>query len=189
MILGAVWGKLNLMQQHHLGSTQAAWVVSMIFFGSIIGSPVVGWISDRLSLRKLPMFGFALASILLLTIIMYVPHLNYVSLMLLYLLLGFFTSSQVLSYPAISESNAPHYRGTAVGLASIIIMGGAALGQILFGWLLGLTHISHAHHVFSDADYTRAFLAILIGFIIAGFALLFAKETKGQPIYQSQEPQ
>ncbi|MCK1862763.1 MFS transporter, partial [Legionella pneumophila] len=50
--------------------------------------------------------------------------------------LGLFTSTQVISYPLVAESNQPENTGAATGIASVIIMGGGGVAQVLFGWLM-----------------------------------------------------
>ncbi|MCP3679823.1 MAG: MFS transporter [Gammaproteobacteria bacterium] len=138
MLLGAVWGVLFLTQQQHLTTQRASYVTSMIFFGTIIGAPVVGWLSDCLGRRKLPMILFAILSILVVLTIMYLPHLSFSMLIVLFFLLGFVTSAQILTYPAIAESNDSSQGGAALGVASSIIMGGAGFFQPPFGRLMDL---------------------------------------------------
>ena len=55
ILLGALWGVMYLSQVHHLAKTHASLVASMVFVGTIIGSPVAGWLSDYIGKRRLPM--------------------------------------------------------------------------------------------------------------------------------------
>ncbi len=184
ILLGALWGTLYLTQVHQLGKTQASLVAMMIFLGTIIGSPLVGWFSDFIGRRRLPMIIGAVLSLLVLLIIMFTPILNFYSLLILFLLLGFFTSTQIISYPLIAESNPRHLTGTSTSLASILIMGGGAVFQPLFGWLIDL-HWDHTflqgvpHYSISNFHYGMAILPL--AFMVSLLAACCLRETYCQP--------
>ncbi|MFN3235055.1 MAG: MFS transporter [Gammaproteobacteria bacterium] len=169
-LLAQLWGSLYLMQTHGLTHVQSSYVTSMIFLGTIIGSPFVGWCSDMLGRRKLLMFIGAITSLAMIALIILTPHLSYFTLMVLFFGLGFFTSAQIISYPAISESNPPDIVGGALGLASVLIMTSGAFLEPLFGWLMEL-HWDHTVvqniPVYSHQNYLTAFIIMPIAFLIA----------------------
>lgn len=137
-LFGAIWGDLYLEQIYHFTAGQASQIVSMIFIGTIIGCPILGALSDHWGLRKLPMYLGAIFSFITLLAILGVNSWTLWEMAALFLLLGFFTSSQVISYPAIAESNDSSMSGSALGLASVLIMGGGAIFQPFCGWLMDL---------------------------------------------------
>ena len=137
MVLCALWGMQYLKVVHHLTVYQASNVVSMIFLGSIIGCPLAGWLSDQMQLRKPVMwFGAITAFLLTMPLCFGDVNLSQTALVLIFFGLGCVTSTQVLSYPMIAESNSFEYAGRACSIASMIIMGGGMLAQMLFGYLL-----------------------------------------------------
>lgn len=180
MLLGALWGSLYLTQVHHLSKTQASITTSMIFIGTIFGSPIVGWFSDRIGLRRLPMILGAILSIATILAIMYLPTLSYSVLISLFFTLGLFTSSQVITYPTIAESAPKAITGTSVGIASVLIMGGGALFQPIFGWIMD----SHWNGLMVDgvrqyslSSFQPALMILPIAFFIGLLAILLTKET------------
>lgn len=185
MVLGALWGAIHLVGTQNLSPTQASTVSSMIFLGTIFGSPFLGYLSDQIRQRRKPMFWFGLLSLFIVTLLMIIPPIDYIILLGLYFALGFFTSAQVLSYPLIAESNLKSLTGTAMGIASVIIMGGGAISQPLFGWLLDW-HWDHQMKngtpLFSAQDFHIAFMMLPIAFIIGLIATYFIKETYCQPV-------
>ena len=184
MLLGAIWGSLYLTQYNHLSRPNASWVVMLLFVGTIIGSPVAGWISDRLQKRVLPMILGALASMAVIIFLMFAPHLSMPTLIVLFFLLGFFTSSQVISYPLIIESNRGALIGAAEGLASMIIMAGGFL-QPVFGYML-MWHHPHPLHkalIYTHQDFYLAMLIIPAGFIISLMICFFLKESHAKSMY------
>ncbi len=185
-LMGAIWGSLFLEQIHGFNRTEATWITGMIFFGTVIGSPLAGFISDKLGLRKLPMKAGALISLGLVLILVYVPHLNYVVLMVMFFLLGLVSSTQVISYPLIAESNPSYITAMSVSVVSFTtLFGGGFIGIPLFGYLLnwhwhGL--VSQGVAVYSASDYHVAMLMMPVALILAFLVTLGLKETKCQRI-------
>ena len=180
MILAAEWGQMYLHQVFGLSMHQAVWVSSMILFGSIIGSPTLGWFSDHLQRRRYPMLLFACVTLALFVMLMLSPNWSLTTLFILFFLLGYATSAQVIAYPAVSESNAPQLTGTALGLASLIIMFMPVVGQNLFGWLIQWgwqPHYSHNVPQYSIYDYQRAMLILPISCVVGIGLITFARET------------
>lgn len=178
-LLGALWGSLYLVQVRHLTRLDASWVTSMLFVGTIIGSPVLGWISDRIALRRLPMILGAVIALALMIWLMLDNHLSLLMLMTLFFGIGFITSTQIISYPLIAESN-PHFLiGGAEGMASTLIMAGGFM-QAVFAWLM-TWHWDHRLEnnipIYSPHDYTCALTIMPIAFCLALLASLLIRET------------
>lgn len=179
-LLGAIWGSLFLQQVGHFSATQASYAPMMLFIGTIIGGPVVGWFSDRIQKRKLPMILGIFLSLLTMLVIMYVPQLSLLSYMSLFLILGFVTSTQVISYPLVTESNPKILTATSVSVVSFLAMSGYAIFQPLFGWLMD-SHwqgkIIDNVRIYSADDYHRALFILPIAFIVALLATFLMRET------------
>ena len=180
MVLCALWGTEALKTIHGMTAIEASHIVSMIFVGSIFGCPLAGLISDRWGYRRKPMLIGAILSLIVVCVIMIDYQMSFQSLSFLFFLLGFFTSCQVISYPMVAESNSEKLTATATALASIIIMGGAGIAQILFGELLDRHWqggLIEGHRYYSSGDFHFAMLLFPISFVIALVAALLSKET------------
>ncbi len=136
VVLGAIWGGMYLMQVYHLTAIQTSYVTTMIFLGVIIGSPVFGYLSDRIGRRIAPMLVGAICCLIILLLLMYLTHLNLYSLMLLFFLLGFFCGAQIITYALLAESNPRSLTATAEGIACTIIMAAGTIFQPLFGAIM-----------------------------------------------------
>jgi len=180
MVLGALWGSSYLENVYQMTALSASRVVSFIFIGSIFGCPLVGWLSDHHGCRKPIMFMGAVV-----TLITFIPLLSNmvsseITLATLFFCLGLATSTQVLSYPLIADSNPAAVTGAATGIASVIIMGTAALGQLLFGALLK----HHAATLLSPALETDFHFAMWLFPITTGAALVTLWFTQESPLKQ-----
>lgn len=176
MVLCALWGASYLQVVHQLSDIAASNVVSLIFIGSIIGCPLVGWLSDRQGLRKPLMILGALATLITVVPLFMDITLSQSALSVLFFALGFFTSTQVISYPLIAESNPTETTGAATGIASVLIMGGAGIGQVLFGMLMQY-HAGNAVQNYTVSDFQYAMWMFPLTVTVALFAVLLTRET------------
>lgn len=179
-LLGGLWGIHYLTQVHNITHVQASYATSMFFVGVIFGSPAYGWFSDHIGRRCLPMIIGAVLSLIVMLLLMYVPGWSLTSLIILFFLLGFVTSSQVLSYPTIAELNPIYLTGTAVSIASITIMSSGVILLPLFGWLLqskwDQTMLNGAPFYSADA-FNYAMLIMPIGLVIGLIIAFMIRET------------
>lgn len=179
-LLGAVWGSLFLEQSAHFSATKASLAPSLLFLGTIMGGPVVGWLSDKIGTRvKLMVIGGIISFLLSLVIIWLPVVLSLSAVLCLFFALGFFTSSQVLSYPLVAESNNKSLTATSVSVVSFLSIGGYAVFEPLFGWLMDYDwhgSLVNKIRVYSASDYHHALLILPIGIGIALLATFFMKE-------------
>lgn len=179
-LMGATWGSLYLEQIHHFSRDDATSITGMIFLGTVIGSPLAGWISDKLGRRKLPMLIGTVFSMILILTIMYGPAMPYGVLKGLFFLLGLITSAQVISYPTIAESNPAAITAMSVSVVSFSAIGGGAVFIPFFGKLMdsGWSHtMVNSVPVYAASDYSRAMLIMPIAFVVAFIAACLLRET------------
>lgn len=185
-ILGALWGMTYLEQVRSLTHAEASYVISVLFIGVIFGSPAFGWFSDKILSRRKPMLLGAVTSLIVVLLMMYLPHLSVVELLILSFLLGFLTSSQIISYPAIAELNPTELTASAASIISLVIMASGVVVQPLTGWLIGM-HWDHqmleGKPLYLKSDFMSAMLIMPISFVISFFVALAIKETRCQSKY------
>lgn len=181
IVLAALWGSLYLNQIHHINMTHASFASSMIFFGMIFGAPLFGAWSDHMGVRRMPMIIGAIISLLCITAILLTTELGEWQAIIAFFLLGFFTSTQILVYPKITEINPQAYCGTALAVASTVIMGVAAVAQPTFGYLMQINwhhHLINNVPLYSSDNYFHAMTMIPVGFAISLVIALALKENQ-----------
>lgn len=189
MIISAVWGSLFLTQVHNIPLARASFIVSMICMGTIVGSPLFGLFSDRIQKRRSPMVFGGCASLVVMLLIMLIKDPSEATLTLLFFLLGLATSSQVIGYPTITESNPKELTGTSMGVAAVIIMGMAAIIQPLSGRLLDSMWdgtMAGGFPLYSLSAFLAAFSIFPLGFILALVAVLMIKEVREMKVSNLQ---
>lgn len=179
VILGAMAGSIYLMQVHGMSRTDASYATSLLFMGALLGAPAAGWISDYFQRKRIIMMIGTLLSLGIMGLLIYSSGLHVVIVWSLFFLLGFFTSTQILSYPMVAENNPQALTATAVSVVSIMTQGGPVLYQNLFGhWLQAGWdgNIVEGVPVYSLGNYQHALWIIPIGFTIALIATWCLKE-------------
>ena len=165
---------------------QAGNITSLIFFGLIIGAPLMGWISDKLNSRRKPMLISSSTIFLVILAIIYL-NLPIVILGILFFILGILSGSQVLSYPIVSKSNPPHLESTSLALVAIIVNMGGAVSQLLFGWLVNLKWdglMENGIPIHTLSAYQFALIMLPLAFLISLLAAALIHDT---PLRNSPE--
>lgn len=190
MVLGGLWGGLYLQQVHHFSPTEATTISSMLFLGTIFGSPIFGAYSDGKGNRKRPMLVGALLALACVFYMIYGSYENFLTAATLFFLIGFFTSSQIIGYPVISESNSSKITGTALGLGSCLIMLSAGIFQQKYGHILDLNWdgtLLNNVRIYSDASYQKAMMIFPVTLIVCLIITLLLRETHGKPLESQTE--
>ncbi len=179
-VWGAMMGTAYLKQRLDTGADVASSINSLLFLGVIIGGPFMGWLSDKISLRLPPMKWGVLLSLTVTLFILYAP-VTPMMMGILFFLLGFFTSTQVISYALVAESNSPAVTARAVSVISILTQGGFILYQNLFSNILVLygneAITNDGTPVYSLAGYQSANIIIIAGLLFAGLITYGVRET------------
>lgn len=176
MVLCALWGASYLKKVHHLTDIEASNVITLILIGSMLGGPLFGFFSDKLGRRKPVMLLGTMGALGTMWLLIMFTDLSFVSLSCLFFAIGLFSSSQIIGYPLISESNHANNTGLATAIASIIITGSGGVGQILFGGLLQ-RHAGFGVHHFTSLDFQYAIIMLPIAAVISGLMILGIEET------------
>ncbi len=187
-----LWGVPYLTQVHGLARVDAATIVAMLAVGMGVGSPLVGWLSDRwLGLRRLPMVAFAA-----LYALCWVPlalgdlRLPVPLLALFFLVMGLASSGLILLWSCVREVNDPQRVGIAVGFCNVPIFLGFALLQWLTGAILDAKWTGLAvggARLYPPAAYQAAFVVCLGLAAGAVVAALLVTETRCRNVWHPAE--
>lgn len=178
------WGVPYLKGVYGLDKSAAVNSIGYTFYGWIIAGPLVGAISDKIKLRKLPLALTGLFAAVFLCVIFYGPVLSISMLNIIFFLVGFCCGAHSIVFALGKENNPLHLSGTAVAVTNMMIMAGGMICQPLAGWLLDL-HASGAVgaeglRIYTAADFNFALSIIPLGVALGIFLCLFLRETHGE---------
>jgi hypothetical protein len=103
----------------------------------------------------------------------------------LFFLLGLTSSTQIVSYPTVAESNPKILTATSVSVVSFTTLSGGAIFQPLFGYIMDKGNdftIVNNVHIYSAADYHHAMFIMPIAMVIALLVTFFVRETYCQSV-------
>lgn len=189
-VFAELWGIPYLQHAHGLSEADAGLANSLLFFGFMIGAPSMGFISDKIRRRKLPMLVGASVAAVIMMVILYFPNLNSHSLNILMFMLGLFYSAQAIVFAVGRELSPNEAAGTAIAVTNMLVMIGAMFLQPLVGRLLDWSVIlrtpqtatlavpvENINQLYTAGDYQFAISIIPIGIVIAAILTFFIKET------------
>lgn len=136
LVFAGLWGIPFFMEKYQVPTAQAAFMVSWIWIGVAIASPLLSWISDTLQRRKIVLYLSALIGLATAMIIIYGPNLSLSMLSILLFLFGLACAAQILAFALIKENNRQSVIATGMGLNNMAVVIGGAVFQPLVGYLM-----------------------------------------------------
>lgn len=180
LAFAGLWGVPYMIQVHGVSNTIAAACMSVLLASWGIGAPILGWLSDRIGSRKIPLLTGAIISFAAILAVIYLPGLPFWLVVALLALNGLAGSSAVISFATARENTRVEVSGMTMGLVNLMAMGLSAVFQPLIGWLLDLNWdgLSDAGaRLYSTEAYQIAFLSLAGCALVAVTAGLLMRET------------
>lgn len=176
----SLWGVPYLIQVHGLDRAHAALIASLQIAGFAVGSPLLGWVSDKIGRRK-PAMWFAVAvQVVGFAAAFYIPGVSPLLFGAMLFLAGIGGSGIIVGFATGREANNPQALGAAMGIINTCVIGSGALMQPAIGVILD-------HHwdgvavagarVYSESAYQLAFATLYVPLALAFVASLFVCET------------
>lgn len=199
-IIGIAWGVPFITKSYQLSATLAASVVSTMFLGAAIGSPVVAVISDVLfKKRRLPMLFGAVLSLLVWSCVIFIPDIPLIIMYVLFFLGGLAYAFKTLSFASICEIMPRKFSGISVAFVNMIVMATGVIFHPLIGHMMDYHWDGTVFNdipLYSIGDYRFALIVIPISALLALFILFFMRESHPEsstvkefdPAYKARSP-
>jgi MFS family permease len=176
------WGIDYLVNAKGFSILKAATVTSSMFVGWAIGAPLMGLLSEKIKRRRLPMLLGSFAASVLVSICLYMPNLKLDELRILFGLVGFASSTQILVFAVAHDLIKPQLIGTGVALTNMVINIGGLIQPIIGFMLIWFTpkaiQLSETTTHYPIESYQKALLILPICFIVAlVISAFFLKES------------
>jgi sugar phosphate permease len=184
-----LWGVPYLTQVYELPRVRAANLVGLAALGLLVGAPLIGWLSDRLKRRRLPLMMVSGLNVFTwLALVAPATPIAPGFLPLICFLIGLGSSVVVLNFAAIREVNDPRYVGVALGFHNLPTF-------LFFGimqWVTGLVldrywdgALVAGARVYGADAYRAAFALCLLLAAGAFVSACLAPETRGRNIWSA----
>ena len=175
-----LWAIPWLELSYEVDKKQAAGLASVLFFGWAIGSPLCGWLSDRIGKRKPVIIVGTFLSLISFLLAVYVSGWSLSALGILFVICGIGGSSMVIIFGSVRESNLIVNSAAAMGLANMCVVGSGAVTQPLIGWLLEKYWngaLIDGIPMYSVETYRIAFVTLVVSLLLALTCAIFMQET------------
>ena len=176
-----LWGSKFAHQAYGLTTAEAALVNSLVFLGWLIGPPLMGWLSDKLNQERLLIIINAFLASLVSCVMLIFTHIPLYLVELLFFLLGFFCSTQVLCITAATKKTPAALTATTVSFINCIVMVCGLIAQPLIGKLLDFFWLGKMQEdlpLYSIHSFRFALSILPAAFLLAGILGFFVKERK-----------
>lgn len=183
-VFGELWGIKYIMSVTGVTKKAAASSVSYLYFGWLIGGPLVGWLSDKIGNRRAPMLWGCIFSGILFWILILFPSLPLTSINIILFAAGLISSVEVISFIATMEANPAHTKGTSIGVTNMIVMLIGGLFQPVIGFIAEMKSLNLVDETMTgitqntSANFQSAMMIIPIMLILGAILCLFIKKNK-----------
>ncbi|OGT64155.1 MAG: hypothetical protein A3J38_10740 [Gammaproteobacteria bacterium RIFCSPHIGHO2_12_FULL_45_9] len=160
----SLWGVPFLQTVYQLSHTEAASLISLMWLGLALGSPLLGWISDLSRHRRIPL---ALCGFVGMVAFSWVALNTVLPMWLLGACLfvaGAACSGQALSFAVVRDNSSPSTLAAAIGFNNMAVVVAGAIFQPLIGGLIGDG---------SSAHFQSGACVIIASLILGGLIPLF----------------
>ncbi len=181
---GGLWAGPYLLHAYGMTRAEAGTVLSMIAWGMIIGSPLIGLISDRwLKSRKKPLIICTLIlSIEMLLLYLFPNQFSKPALMAIFFVFSVCSSAIVaIGFTTTKELFPVEIAGTSVGTVNLFPFLGGAVYMPLLGWILDKHPMANNpmanNNGYAIEGYQTVLLTLFISSVIALILTFTMKET------------
>ncbi|MBT4804044.1 MAG: MFS transporter [Legionellales bacterium] len=179
-VFSELWGIPFLMDLQKIDNAAAASEAAWVWYGIALGSPIVGWFSDRISSRRIPIALCAIIGLISATILIYAHVESVITIETLLFFFGLSAASQPVTFGLIVDNNPDEIIGTAIGFNNMAAISGALL-QVLVGVLISTMwqgKMLSGTPVYTIYEFKYAFAVIPCISLLAIFTAFFLiKET------------
>ncbi len=181
LALGALWAIPYMIATYDLPKAVASGLVSSLFVGWAFSAPLVGWISDRLKMRKPLLIAGSTTLTLLLGLFVLVPDLSlWVSVALL-VAMGIAGSFMTICFALVRETSHSEISSSVTGIVNSLTVASGALLQPVIGLILDYSwdgQVVEGSRVYASSDYRIAFSSVLVACVIGTAFSLTVRETE-----------
>lgn len=166
----SLWGIPYLSTEFSLSASSAAGLMSLMWLGIALASPLVGWWSDYVRSRRIPLILCALFGFIAFTAILFCQYLPQWILGILVLIAGAACAGQALSFASVRDNNQAQDQAAAIGFNNLAVVISGAIFQPLVAKMVkwhwqGLT--ANGLPVYQAADYRIGLSILSVGYLAA----------------------
>lgn len=170
-IFAMTWAVAFFQKDKGFEFSDAAMTSAMVAFGWVFGCPLLGFITDKIGLRKPVLAGGAILMILSLLQLVYLPDLYPAKFSMF--ILGIGSGAAMIPYSVIKEANPDYVKGSATGAINFITFGVTTLLNPVFSRWFGKSLGIEPGNI----HFQHSVLFWIAGIVLSIFISLLLRET------------
>lgn len=181
-----LWGVPFLMTKMMLTKAAAANYISLVFIGWAIASPLWGIFSNRIGLRKPPMYIGCVGALICSVLFIFAPISSSILMELLLFAFGIFSAGFLPAFTVAKELCNKKYVASGLSFMNMMNMIGIALAQPLIGYILDKLwqgELNGNVRVYPIEAYHTGLAILPLGMLVALIILPKIKETYCQSVH------
>jgi MFS family permease len=181
-----LWGVPFLMNKMLLSKTSAANYISLVFIGWAIASPLWGILSNRIGLRKPPMYIGCVGAFFCSVFFIFAPITQGIYMQISLFAFGIFSAGFLPAFTVAKELCNKKYVATGLSFMNMMNMIGIALAQPLIGFILDKMWTGELNgnvRIYPIHAYHTGLAILPLGMLIALIILPKIKETYCQSVH------
>jgi MFS family permease len=181
-----LWGVPFLMNKMMLTKATAANYISLVFIGWAIASPLWGIFSNRIGLRKPPMYIGCIGALICSVLFIFAPISSSFLMEFLLFAFGIFSAGFLPAFTVAKELCNKKYVASGLSFMNMMNMIGIALAQPLIGYILDKLwqgELNGNVRVYPIEAYHTGLAILPLGMLIALIILPKIKETYCQSVH------
>lgn len=180
-VFASLWGVPFLMRAYGFAKPHAGGLIAAVWLGLALMSPVLGWLSNLLQNRRVPLIACSIIGLIVSTLIVFDLHMTTWALAALLFLLGAACAAQPLTYTLAKETHDKKNTAVALAFNNMSALFSGVLLQPLSGLLISLDwqhRFEHGARIYSAMNYQTGLVILPILFLVSLFiASMCIKET------------
>ncbi len=177
-----LWAVPWLTTTKEFTEVNASSIVSWLFVGVMIGSPLLGWLSDFITRRKPILLAGIVSCLITLLAIVHsdTGSSNALLLSCLFFAHGLGTGGIVVLMGISREWNRATHSATTLGFVNMGVVASGAVMQPVIGALLDLNwsgQLQNGARIYSAEAYDVAFQSLVVVLVVAILCVFFIKES------------
>lgn len=180
-----LWGVPFLMLKMNLAKATAANYISLVFVGWAIASPLWGIFSNRIGLRKPPMYIASIGALITSLVFIYAPIQSSWVMQLFLFSFGIASAGFLPAFAVAKELCSKRYVATGLSFMNMMNMVGIALAQPIIGFILDRLWQGEIHEkirIYPLEAYHIALALLPAGILLSLLILPRIKETHCQSV-------
>ncbi|MDP3561100.1 MAG: MFS transporter [Legionellaceae bacterium] len=180
-VFAVLWGIPYLKLVYNMRLSEASMSILFLWIGVGIGSPLMGWFSDVIKRRKLPLILCSLLATISFLLLLYLPAISHHMVDVLLFSLGFAAAGPTIVFAAVKDNVPIQSHNLCNGLINMLAVVSGLFLQPTVGFIMNIfwqNNITAGIKVYSAHTYTYALsLLPFVAFLSILVSLFWIKET------------